>query len=250
MARPDTIVFLGPSLPVEEARALLDADYRPPAAMGDVYRASRQRGLRRIAIIDGYFERMAAPWHKEILWALERGVAVYGAASMGALRAAELEAFGMVGVGTIFAGYKAGRLTDDDEVAVLHGPPERGYAAMSEAMVNVRAGVAAAATSATVTPRTAAALLRIAKAQFYRERSWDSILAAARTAGLPRAQLAAFAAGLVAKPPDAKAADARRLLRLLARRRSPVQRAPVKMARTWFWWRFVDVVGDEPDRDA
>src|SRR5262245_57987284 len=117
----DTVVFLGPSLPLDEARRLLDARYRPPAAMGDGYRlVSARPRPRRIAIIDGYFERMAAPWHKEILWALEHGVAVYGASSMGALRAAELEAFGMIGVGAIFADFRSGRLTDDDEVAVVH----------------------------------------------------------------------------------------------------------------------------------
>jgi hypothetical protein len=91
MGTSDTIVFLGPSLPRAEAERILPAEYLPPAAMGDIYRAvsrpARQRP-RRIALIDGYFERMAAPWHKEILWALERGAQVYGASSMGALRAA------------------------------------------------------------------------------------------------------------------------------------------------------------------
>ena len=67
-------------------------------------RASRER-VQRIAIIDGYFERMAAVWHKEILVALEKGIAVWGAASMGALRAAELAPFGMVGVGAIYQAF-------------------------------------------------------------------------------------------------------------------------------------------------
>src|SRR6185436_15392645 len=80
-----TYVFLGPSLPIADAVRVLDAVYLPPVAVGDVYRLVREARPRRIAIIDGYFERMAAVWHKEILFALERGVAVYGAASMGAL---------------------------------------------------------------------------------------------------------------------------------------------------------------------
>ena len=45
------------------------------------------------------------------------GTQVFGAASMGALRAAELAPFGMIGVGAIFAAYRDGRLTGDDEVA-------------------------------------------------------------------------------------------------------------------------------------
>ena len=104
-----TLVYVGPTLPAAEvARLAPGVRVLPPAAVGDVLKATRMRGVRRIAIIDGYFERMAAVWHKEILVALERGIAVYGAASMGALRAAELAPFGMIGVGTIAADYARG----------------------------------------------------------------------------------------------------------------------------------------------
>lgn len=248
MARSDTVVFLGPTLPLAEARRAYAAEYLPPAAMGDVYRVTarppRSRP-RRIAIIDGYFERMAAPWHKEILWALEQGIVVYGASSMGALRAAELAAFGMIGVGRIFEDYNSGALTDDDEVAVLHGPAERGYPVVSEAMVNVRAGVAAAVAAGLVTEATAQRLLVLAKAQFYRDRTWDSVLAAARAAQLPAPELAALAAAVAARRPDAKADDARALLRLLATDEAPARAGPrVKLSRTWFWWRLVDLMED------
>ena len=80
------IVFLGPSLPLHEARRILPATYRPPAAQGDVYRAALERPWG-IGIVDGYFERVPAVWHKEILWALQQGIHVFGAASIGALRA-------------------------------------------------------------------------------------------------------------------------------------------------------------------
>ena len=93
------------------------------------WRALREAASRRIAIIDGYFERMAAVWHKEILLALERGIAVWGAASMGALRAAELAPFGMIGVGAIYRAFARGALDADDEVAVAHLPAEHGYRA-------------------------------------------------------------------------------------------------------------------------
>ena len=66
------------------------------------------------------------------------GVHVFGASSMGALRAAELHPFGMVGVGRVFEGYRAGVYEDDDEVAVVHASEEAGFAPLSEAMVNVR----------------------------------------------------------------------------------------------------------------
>ena len=49
-------VFLGPSLPVERARAILpDAVYLPPVSMGDVF-ALMGRAPQTIAIIDGIFE--------------------------------------------------------------------------------------------------------------------------------------------------------------------------------------------------
>ncbi|MDQ3370893.1 MAG: TfuA domain-containing protein, partial [Myxococcota bacterium] len=166
-----TIVFLGPSLRAAEAARLLPgALIAPPVAVGDVLRLARRRGsLRRIAIIDGYFERMAAVWHKEILCALERGIAVWGAASMGALRAAELAPFGMTGVGAVYRDFARGTLTADDEVAVAHLPAEYGYRATSDALVNLRDGIARAPM---LTAPTRARLVALVAARFYRERSW------------------------------------------------------------------------------
>jgi hypothetical protein len=93
----NAVVFAGPTIPADEIRAIVDAVCLPPVAHGDVYRVSLERP-RAIGIIDGYFERQPAVWHKEILWALNEGIHVFGSASMGALRAAELAPFGMVGV--------------------------------------------------------------------------------------------------------------------------------------------------------
>src|SRR5437763_12688169 len=119
-------VFTGPTLSADEGRAELDAVYLPPVSQGDLYRVAR-RSPQAIGIVDGYFERVPAVWHKEILWALTRGIHVYGSASMGALRAAELDVFGMVGVGEIFEAYRDGVLEDDDEVAVAHAYAEAGF---------------------------------------------------------------------------------------------------------------------------
>src|SRR5262249_25016326 len=138
------IVFLGPTLPVAEARRVLAATYRPPVSQGDVLRASRERP-RAIGIVDGYFEHVPAVWHKEVLWALSQGIHVFGAASMGALRAAELSSFGMVGVGRVYEAFERGELEADDEVAIAHAAAEDGYRPLSEAMVNIRATLGAAA---------------------------------------------------------------------------------------------------------
>ena len=55
--------------------------------MGDVYRLVAT-GVRTILIIDGVFHWVTPVWQREIRTALESGIVVIGAASMGALRAA------------------------------------------------------------------------------------------------------------------------------------------------------------------
>jgi hypothetical protein len=223
-----THVFVGPTLPADEVRARLPgAVVHGPVAVGDVLRLVRgRRGAARIAIVDGYFERMAAVWHKELLVALERGIEVWGAASMGALRAAELAPFGMIGVGAVYRAFRRGELCADDEVAVAHLPAEYGYRPTSDALVNLRAGIAAAPA---LSARTRVALATLARARFYRERSWDRLIADARAAGLPARQLAALAAW---PKPDRKADDARLLLARLARGR-PVPPPELRVPRTW-----------------
>lgn len=139
-------IFVGPTLPRERVEALLDgvdAQILPPAAQGDIYRAAKRRPSA-IGLIDGYFGEAPAVWHKEILWTLKEGIPVLGSSSMGALRAAELEPFGMIGIGSVFEAYRDGRLMDDDEVALCHAPAELRYAPLSEPMVNIRATLTSA----------------------------------------------------------------------------------------------------------
>lgn len=222
-----TLIYVGPTLPAAEVAARLPgATVLPPVAVGDVLAAVQRKRIARIAIIDGYFERMAAVWHKELLIALERGVAVWGAASMGALRAAELAPYGMRGVGAIYTAFARGTLTADDEVAVAHLPAEHGYRAVSDALVNLRDGIAKAPM---LSAKLRARLVALAQARFYRERSWDRLIADARAAGLPRRPLDALAAW---PKPDRKAADARLLLRRLAGPPPPPVPRP-KVPRTW-----------------
>ncbi|MGI9488370.1 MAG: TfuA-like protein [Geminicoccaceae bacterium] len=92
-------VFLGPTMPVDLAHRILTASYLPPVRQGDIYRAIKRFRPRMIGIADGYFHQVPPVWHKENLCAMAKGVHVLGSASMGALRAAELQAFHMEGVG-------------------------------------------------------------------------------------------------------------------------------------------------------
>jgi hypothetical protein len=169
------VVFLGPTLPHDDARRVLDAQYSGPAAQGDVYRAVR-RGARAIGLVDGFFHNVPSVWHKEILWAISEGVPVYGSASMGALRAAELSTFGMIGVGHVFESYRDGVLADDDEVALAHAGPEHDYRAASEPMVDIRATVRLALENAIIDSETASALVQAAKRLHYVDRIYPAIV--------------------------------------------------------------------------
>nr|WP_194304061.1 TfuA-like protein [Chthonobacter albigriseus] len=147
----------------------------PPAAAGDVAHAVGA-GARAIGLVDGVFGDVAAVWHKEILFALSRGVTVMGAASMGALRAAECSAFGMIGIGEVFRRYQDGRLDDDAAVAQLHAPPELGCTPLTEALVNVDATVEALSAEGDLAPDTAVRILSAARSLHFRRRTWDRIL--------------------------------------------------------------------------
>lgn len=178
------VIFAGPSLPPEARRDYgLDIDWRPPVRQGELYRAALDRPAI-IGVIDGYFEVTPTVWHKEILWTMAEGIHVYGAASIGALRAAELDVFGMKGIGRIYQDFRDGVLEDDDEVAVLHGPEELGYPPLTEAMVNIRATLAAAVRDGILSAALAAELTAIAKSLFYKERTYEGMLRTAM-AGYP-----------------------------------------------------------------
>lgn len=130
------VLFIGPSL-YGEAPDLAGISVRSPARQGDIARAVLDSAAA-IGLVDGYFDAVAAPWHKEILFALSRGVTMLGASSMGALRAAECAAFGMRPVGGIAHDYYSGALDDDAAVAISHGPEELGFPPLTEPLVNVR----------------------------------------------------------------------------------------------------------------
>lgn len=222
------VVFVGPTLPADEVSRCLEATILPPVRQGDVYRAVKDKPSA-IGIIDGFFEGVPSVWHKEILWAMEQGIPVYGSASMGALRAAELADFGMIGVGRIFRDYLSGVLQDDDEVAVLHSPAELGFQPLSEPMVSVRATIENAEETGVITPEQAAEILHIAKALPYKERIWSRICAAL---GSPD-----FTDWLAEGKIDAKAEDAREMLALMARSDTPdrINEIGVRVEPTLAW---------------
>ena len=174
MTRSRAVVFLGPTLQLAEAKNRWpDADYRPPAQRGDVLRAVDE-GAEFIGIVDGFFEAVPSVWHKEILHALEQRVHVAGSSSMGALRAAELAAFGMHGVGRVFEMVMSGEIEDDD-VALVHAPAEFELRPFSLPLVNVRCSVAEAISNGVVDAGFGAALIAAQKRRFYPDRTQQTL---------------------------------------------------------------------------
>jgi hypothetical protein len=171
----DLVVFLGPSLPRAEATRLVRARMLPPARQGDVWKALALLP-KAICLIDGLFESTPSVWHREILDALGSGVAVFGAASLGALRAAELHRLGMVGVGEIFSAYARGEWLDDSDVALLHAGAEHDYRPLTVALVNVRHEANRARAAGALSPSEARSLVDCAREIFYQERTWRRIV--------------------------------------------------------------------------
>jgi hypothetical protein len=170
------VLFAGPSCAkmLGELGANPAFELRGPAAYGDVARAVLE-GANAIGIVDGRFEDTRAVWHKEILFALAEGVAVAGAASMGALRATECATFGMIGIGDVFERYARGEFEDDGDVAQLHGPAELGYLALSEPLANIVATLEALHAEQHISAAECAALKAEARRLHYKERSYPGL---------------------------------------------------------------------------
>ena len=174
------VVFVGPSVDKETAKEILDAEYDveylPPAKRGDVSRAAND-GAEIICLIDGVFFQDSAVAHREILYALKKGVKVIGSSSMGALRASELDLYGMEGVGKIYEWYKSGKLVSDDEVALFFDPVY--FKPLSEPLVNIRYNLRIAEAEGVIDRDTCEKVLKIAKSLYFPDRTYQRILDAA-----------------------------------------------------------------------
>jgi hypothetical protein len=212
-----TVAFLGPSLDWAQARRIApDIELLPPARQGDIFSALQGRPSV-LCLIDGVFDAVPSVWHHELRAALDAGVTVLGASSMGALRAAELQSFGMQPVGEVATRYASGALNDDDDVALLHGPADMGFRPLTVPHVTVL-DVAQKLTD----PDAAKALVALSKATPWRKRTWRQLEAAL---GIDTRALR--------KKPDVKARDAMACLKLakrLSRRRRTEGRATTMAA--------------------
>lgn len=220
------VVFAGPSLYGADYDAG-DVVVRGPAQMGDIEQAMAD-GATAIGLIDGHYQQVGAVWHKEILHALASGVAVFGAASMGALRAAECEPFGMIPVGSIARRYCSGELIDDADVALTNGPAELGFPPLTEPMVDVEATADRLQSLGFAAPAEAAAIVATARKVFFADRTVEAIFARSTVELLDR-----YTAHRVAQ----KTLDALELINLLKDLQPATGTAPAnwRLAASPFW---------------
>ncbi|MBF4770508.1 hypothetical protein ISU10_22270 [Nocardioides agariphilus] len=231
--RGPLVAFLGPSLPPTRARQLApEVVVLPPVCQGDLASAVRNHQPRAVLVVDGEFGQSLSVWHKEILWAIDRGVRVLGSSSMGALRAAELERFGMEGVGAVFAHYRDGWLTSDADVALVHADADEDYRALTWPLVNVRATVDALRAAASVDDREAHALVASAGALHFRMRGEVALARQLGDDGLPADEAARLAHLVSETYVDQKRLDAEAALAVLVgidEIRPPVAERPLDL---------------------
>lgn len=202
------MIYLGPSLEVEEATAILDADYRPPIKRGDI--ASLPIGTEVVGIVDGVLLTDAAVGHRELLSLLSRGVQIIGGGSMGALRAAELQDYGMIGVGRIFEEYASGRIDGDDEV-VLAFDPFTGRP-LSEPLINLRLNIEAAVERKLIPHEQGVRLIMELKRTYYPRRSYELLLSLGREV-LGKEELEAISTFIKEEAFDYKREDAKNVIK-------------------------------------
>ena len=177
MTGPD-LVFLGPSLTRDQAHEIVpDVVVLPPAAMGDVLAAVLKYRPHAIGLVDGTFLSTMSVFHKELLFAMEQGTWLLGASSMGALRAAECSTYGMIGVGQIYQDLASGRLEDDDEVALTHAGAEDDFRPLSDALVSIRATLAAANDAGLLTDSETQRLVTCQKDRWFPDRRLSTVIA-------------------------------------------------------------------------
>lgn len=228
----EIIIFLGPSLPLHEAQAILDARYFPPARQGDLLSMAVQFKPKVIGLIDGYFMQTLSVWHKEILYALDQGITILGASSMGALRGAETAAHGMIGVGKIFELYKSGAVQDDDEVVLIHGPAEEGYIPFSIPLINLRITLEELAQKKLLEDEISSAFFKIAQSLYYPDRNFEKIAESAMQKGFSNELIVRVISCIQEHYIDQKREDAKFLLQTIKTLPPIEKRAPQHNPRT------------------
>ena len=210
------IVYPGPTLQREEAVKILDADYRDPAKKGDFLMLSQDSDEKKyVGFIDGVFLHDYPPPPIEVYHlATRKNIELIGASSLGALRAVELEKFGMKGIGKIFQLYKNGIINADDEVAVTF--VRENNILQSEAMIDIRFNLFLAYKKGIITNQTKKRIAKIAKNIYFPFRNYEDIIKLTQQQFPPiYNELESFRSYILKNRDSLKARDAIKLLKYL-----------------------------------
>ncbi len=205
------IIYAGLSIPFSEAKEILDSTqnveviYKRPIKRGDLSQALNENP-DIIGIIDGVFHQNSAVGHKEILSVLKKGIKVFGASSMGALRASELDTLGMTGIGYVYNQYASGEVDSDDDVAVMLDSET--LEPLSEPLINMKYVFENAADENVLTLDEKEELLAIAKKTYYPKRSYAKTLSDSNLDSDKKGELINF----IRESKDIKKEDAKELL--------------------------------------
>lgn len=204
-----TIVFFGPSIAAPEVSGLVAATHAPPVRRGDLAALDEDYGV--IVILDGEFGQNLSVSPKEILAVLGSGRTVIGASSMGALRASELDHFGMIGVGWVYDRFRTSAVRNDADVALVYSPFD--FKPMTLPMVDLEYWIEMASAAGLIAGRERAGLLKAARRIFFADRTMDRLLEALRRA-VGNDTLEALLAHSGGTIPSVKSIDAVAALRL------------------------------------
>lgn len=178
------IVFSGPSLGEIPNINNDDIIWLPPAGQGDFLSAVHRLKPDVAVIIDTLIWPHTTVWHKEIIWALSKGVRVIGTAAVGALRAAELSFCGMKGWGQVYDQAAAGNLEDDAEVFCIWEKNDSGYKRLTEPLVNIRATLDTSKVKTILTMEERTVFFKTAQQIYYKNRTFNTIKEAMAADGM------------------------------------------------------------------
>lgn len=205
------IIYTGLSLSFDEAKSILDSNgdieviYKRPIKRGDLIHDIKENP-DIIGIIDGVFHQNSAVGHREILDVMKRGIKVFGASSMGALRASELDSLGMEGIGYCYNEYASGNITSDDDVAVMLDSET--LESLSVPLISMDYVFTNAVGENIITPDEKEELIRITKETYYPKRNYAKTLSESGLNEHKKAKLIDF----IRTSKDIKKEDAKELI--------------------------------------
>lgn len=164
-------IFVGPSIYRAHLPEIPGVEIVRPIRRGDL---QNYEECEVLIILDGEFNQNLAVSPKELLRAIDRGQRIIGASSMGALRASELDSFGMIGVGWVYEHFARSTVRRDDDVALTYNPIT--FAPLTVPMVNVLYWIESMLKTGRISVRESKAVVKTARNIFYVERSEKMLL--------------------------------------------------------------------------